>query len=327
MESKLPAPSQVDSPNIELGFVILSHVKNPLLARLLSKLNELYNFPPIVIHHDFFQSVLPFTEAQLTSNITILRSRKETRWADFSIVDAFLSGLEKLYEKHSPDWFCNLSASCYPVSLGTRVRSELAETNFDAFLGHAAVSAEGTYPPESEVQSIGEILLSPSLPTHTSDVNTWLDMCYRRYVATERSGTLFNSKFKCFAGDQWFTANAKAARKLLNARHENRNLVRHYMNVHVPDESFCQTVLCNDSDLNICESNRRFVNWHTPGAHPLDLTQSNFEMLVASGCHFARKFSLPTSGTVLDCLERLHLDATSVQPTASFTERLIDRHS
>ncbi len=306
---------RVNRKKITIGFVVLSHTQNRLLERLLSKLNQLYDSPPIVIHHDYSQAPFPISETQLTPNISLVKPHRETHWGGFSIVDAFLAGLEQLYQKHSPGWFANLSASCYPVATGSSVLTELARADYDALLGTAVLYPELKYPADTSIRSIGSILLSPSLPTYTSDVRTWMDACFRRYVATEQSGSLFGPTFGCFAGDQWFTANARAASVLLRSKRTLPDLVRHYSKVDVPDESFYQTVLCNEPSLRICECNRRFANWDTPGAHPLELMGSDFQRIVDSGCHFARKVSPQASGELLDVLDRWHLSAQGL-PTA-----------
>jgi hypothetical protein len=290
-----------------LGFVILSHTANSMLARLLSRLNRIYSAPPIVIHHDHSQAPMPLSQDQLTSNVSFVKPHVATRWGRFSIVEAFLRGLEELYDKHSPDWFANLSASCYPVSPGSNVLGELAQTPHDALIGTVKLHPEMEIPDASSVSSIGEFLLSPSLPTHTSDVATWMNACYRRYVATDRSGSLFGPSFGCYAGDQWFTGNSRAASVLLSSKHTYPDLVHHYSRVRVPDESFCQTVLCNDPGLQIAPFNKRFVDWHTPHAHPVELTYADFARVVESGCHFARKFS-ERSCDLMDCLDQWQLD-------------------
>lgn len=287
----------------KIGFVILSHTHDPLLGRLLKKLDQLYDRPPIVIHHDFTQSLIPLTKEQLTPNVSIVDQPVRTRWGDISIVEAFLLSLEELYQQYAPDWFANLSTSCYPVLSGSSVITEVTNGPYDAYLGFARV-----YPQRcsaSPMSTLGEFLISPSLPTHASDVETWLTACHRRYVKFEQASALFSSHFGCFAGDQWFTANAKAARLLINSRNQNSALFDYYSRVHVPDKSYYQTILCNSS-LNICPRNKRYANWHTEGAHPLELGMHDYDKMVKSGCHFARKISLTQSATLLDALDQLH---------------------
>jgi hypothetical protein len=290
-----------------LGFVITSHTNDLRLDRLLRKLNQLYESPPVIIHHDFSQSSLPLIDSKLPPNVTVLKRHYKTRWAHISVIDAVLTSVEELYCKYAPDWFAYLSTACYPVALGSSVLTEISETEYDGFVGYYQLWPEVTYPPASPIDSIGEILLCPALPTHSGDVATWLKAAYHRYVSTDRSGTLFGPHYRCFVGDSWFTANAKAAAVLITSRREHCDLFYHYTNVCAPEESYYATVLCNDGSLNLCANNKRFANWQTPEAHPLLLTMSDMENMLASKCHFARKVSLEKSADLLHALDELHL--------------------
>ena len=125
---------ETTAPKPVLGFVILSHSTTAPLTPLISTLNRIYSNPPIVIHHDFSQCLLPTLGDLLGSNITIVHPHLRTRWAHMSIVDAFLVGLEILFQKYSPDWFTLLSAGCFPVAKAEHVLGELATTRYDAYM-------------------------------------------------------------------------------------------------------------------------------------------------------------------------------------------------
>ena len=125
-----------------LGFVILSHTASPTLGRLVSALNGIYDNPPIVIHHDFSQSPLPLQSHQLGRHISIVEPYFRTRWADISLVDAFLAALELLFEKYSPDWFSFLSTECYPIASASDVLGELAKSPYDAYIESVKVKLE-----------------------------------------------------------------------------------------------------------------------------------------------------------------------------------------
>ena len=53
-----------------VGFVLLTHNNPVQVLRLITTLNRLFNYPPIVCHHDFSKSELP-TES-LTSNVSFV---------------------------------------------------------------------------------------------------------------------------------------------------------------------------------------------------------------------------------------------------------------
>lgn len=136
----------------------------------------------------------------------------------------------------------------------------------------------------------------------------WVNSCYQRYISTVPSGiSLFSTDFDCFAGDHWFTANAKAAEVLISSRRERSGLFHHYSNVFCPEELFYQTVLCNHRGIRICPDNRRYADWSGGGPHPKELEEDDLSAILKSGCHFARKFSAEKSFSLLEALDHLHL--------------------
>ena len=115
-----------------IGFVILSHGDQALLARLVSRLDQLYNNPPIACHHDFSQA--PLDTAAFPGNVRFVQPSVATGWGKLSVVTAGLSALRLLVETADPDWFVLLSATDYPVRAAELVMHELATTRHDAFL-------------------------------------------------------------------------------------------------------------------------------------------------------------------------------------------------
>jgi hypothetical protein len=286
---------------VVLGFVILSHTNSPMLARLIATLNRIYDNPPIVIHHDFSQSPLPLD--QHGNNVLVVEPHYRTWWGHITLVEAFLTALEILFEKYVPDWFVLLSTACYPVMAGGNVLDELARSPYDAYLDYKTITLSSV-PLRDRVVTKWKNLRG--LPNRHSP-QQWINHCYNLYVSTVRPGvSLFSKDFECFAGDHWFTANSRVAKVLIASRRERETLFRHYCHLHCPEESFYQTVLCNERDLRICPDNKRFAEWSLGGAHPKELTEEDLPKILKSGCHFARKFSAEKSVTVLDALDRRH---------------------
>ena len=296
-----------------LGFVILSHAATPNLERLISALNRLYDKPPIVIHHDISQSPLPLPTEQRAANISIVEPHFKTRWADFSIVNAFLSALDLLYEKHSPDWFAFLSTECYPAMPADDVLNELATSPYDAYVESVKVTLELepkrnwlTRKVARLLQMIGLADKPAAQDPAVKNRRRWINGCYYRYVDSAKPETTpFSSDFECYAGELWLTANAKAAKILIAARREHNKLFYHYCNVFCPDESYWQTILNNRRDLRICPSNRRYAAWSPGDIHPKELSEVDLQKILESKCHFARKFTATKSSRLIDSLDAI----------------------
>ena len=90
-------------------------------------------------------------------------------------------------------------------------------------------------------------------------------------------------------------------------------LASHYRrSLFAPSESYYQTILRNLPSLNLCTNNSlRLIRWtHPKTGHPDVLTSEDFEWMVNSGRHFARKIDQRVDARLLDLLdERLGVKA------------------
>ena len=119
----------------------------------------------------------------------------------------------------------------------------------------------------------------------------------------------FSRTFRCYAGWQWFTANRKAVRAVLDF-HDNRPaLARHYRNVWCADESYFHCILCNDPSVRLVNDNKRYTEWRQGDPHPRTFGALSAPKILASGCHFARKFDADQDAAALDALDAA-LDAS-----------------
>jgi hypothetical protein len=300
-ESKTPVLDKVCGRYM-LGFVILSHDSPEQVLRLVDRLAALYGQPPIVIHHDFSKSELD--AALLPSCASVVRPHIVTARAQWSLVEATVLGLRGLYARHdAPDWFSVISGADYPVKPATAVLAELRHSPGDAFMQYQHISAETA---ETEWQHrcvwryfrrhfrLPDIVQS-RMPF--AENRAWPGWCAAPSLP-------FSREFQCYAGSQWFTANRKCAERILRWYDSKNQLTSHYerSRVPVPDESYFQCVLVNDTSLTIVNDNKRYLEWGQSG-RPRTLTGQDLPSIMASSAHFARKFAL--GDAVLDDLDRI----------------------
>lgn len=306
-----------------LGFLILSHGDRRPLLRLTRTISRLYDRPPIVCHHDMAQS--PIDTAAFSDNVHFVPDPVSTGWAKWSLVEATLRALTLLYTRADPAWFTLLSAADYPVAPAADVLSELDASPHDVLMDFRAVPRSGTLPPPpgslASLQHHGSepnmalareryrnaiikypvLRLSPPQYSSTKH-NGW--RIGRETVALpfEPPSTPFAGKTQCYVGSQWFSANRRAANRILERTALHRALERHLRSRVVPDECFFQSLLCNQYDLSVDPDPRRYADWGGGGAHPLPLHEDALAAAFASGAHFARKFE--TDSPALDAVDR-----------------------
>lgn len=287
-----------------VGFVLLTHSDPDQVLKLSRVLNGLYDFPPIVCHHDFAQCALD--KSLFSANVSFVEPHFPTFWGCFAIVPAALAAIRILMDgKDSPDWFYLLSGSDYPAMSADRVLSVLRKTPHDAFIDHRRITYDDLARSASAAE--GEIGFSRG---------SYMRLAYRRYcaVAIPRPSLAkpwafppvghsylfhprwrslirgpFSESFRCYAGEHWFTANSKAAEVLLSQSDRSSRLLAHLRRRECPEECFHHSMLGN-SQLSLRNNNLRYIDWLSSGAwHPKTLTIEDLPMIAASGAHFARK--------------------------------------
>ncbi|MCP2727694.1 beta-1,6-N-acetylglucosaminyltransferase [Limnofasciculus baicalensis] len=287
-----------------IGFILLTHTKPHQIIRLVTRLNSMFDCPPIVCHHDFFQSDFPIDA--LSKNVLLVHPHIKTGWGNFSVVESTLRALRLMYQTpDSPDWFILLSGADYPIKPANQILDDLASRSYDVYIEHEPIK-------------------------YNDYERDWQRKCYERYCTVKfqfsfpninlrlTNGELtlkhplltryflpFSSKFRCFAGGQWFCANRKAAEYLIDFHTTKPSLASHYCQVEIPDESYYQTILCNNPHLKIKNNHWRYIDWSKEGKHPETLLFEDLPKLLASSAHFARKFDVDTDIRILDELDAI----------------------
>ena len=303
-----------------IGFVILVNPFNPLeqTARLIRTLNRMFDYPPIACHHDFGQN--PQFIENCPANVRLVHPHVDTRWGDFSCVEATIQALRLLYAGgEGPEWFVFLSGSDYPIKPAVKILADLRGGGFDAHVEHKLISkGDLAYPRDPENPQGWKW-------------ETWLQQCHKRYCSRRvdvpslnrylryrtrtywlehpfftRGRLPFTPEFKCFAGEVWFTANHRCARRILDFYERDQKVTAHYRKTLVPEESYLQTILANAPDLRLSQNCLRYVDWTRGGSNPKVLTMDDLPKLKGTKAHFARKFDESTDTRILDELDAIN---------------------
>lgn len=119
---------------ISVGFVLVTHNHVDQTAFLCRRLNDMFDHPPIAIHHDFGQTSMNVSD--FSHNVHVVEDWIETSWASVEVVDANLKALRLLYQKANPDWVISLSNACYPIKTAEAIIAALTAADGDAFIGY-----------------------------------------------------------------------------------------------------------------------------------------------------------------------------------------------
>ncbi len=308
---------------VKIGFAILSHNEPGQVLRLVKTLNAMFGEPTIVCHHDFNQS--PLDERLFPKNVEFAHPHISTRWGHVSLPLGAFKALSLLPKYEHLDWFVLLSGCDYPVRSADEIESGLSNPDWDAYLDHREIQF-GILPPGQTATDGG------------FDRPSWIPLAYDRYCAVRlwwprpSKKLLFSGSFpirkshffirnprllkflqrdrpaRIFGGDFWFQLNRKALTRIMSDPATGR-IERYYTTRLNTAESFFQTALCNQPDLRICKSHKRYADWTRGGPHPKWLEAEDVPKILESGAYFARKFR-PKS-TALDYLDKNVLGISS----------------
>jgi len=286
-----------------LGFVILTHDNPPQILRLINRLVSMFGNPPIVCHHDFSKCDLDTN--LFPPNVTFVQPHLVTARARWSLVEAMIAGLRVLYEREDvPEWFILLSGADYPIKPAKVVLAELKETAYDAFVEYVPIDPGA---PQTDYQKRCVWRYFRRHIQLPASIQRFMPFCENRALPEwfPHRPLPFSEHFRCYAGSQFFTANHKCVQHILAWHSTQRALADHYYlcRVPVPDESYIQCILCNESSLRIPNDNKRYIDWSTETGKPKALTMTDLPALLRSPAHFARKFDMRGGNPILDRLD------------------------
>ncbi|RUS98418.1 glycosyl transferase [Trichormus variabilis SAG 1403-4b] len=292
---------------ISVGFILLTHKKTKQIHRLIDHLNKMFNYPPIVCHHDF--SKCDLSVDTLPKNISFVHPHLQTAWGEFSIVEATVQAIKLMYESaNCPDWFILLSGSDYPIKTAKKILGDLTLSKYDAHINHEEIIYK-VYQQNVKMGLIWQILAHQRYCSYELCSIPLLNNLKVRleHPLLTKPFLPFSYKLRCFGGGQWFSANKRAAEYIIKFHSHKNALTSHYRRRMFADESYFQTILANAPHLNLKNDDYRYVDWSTKAAHPKTIVIEDLPHLLASSCHFARKFDIDIDSNILDQLDIITL--------------------
>lgn len=327
-------------PMSRVVYLILSHTQPHQVARLLRRLRPTDSDAHIVLHHDEASSHLDPALLRDIGSVHRIPSRPVV-WGDFSHVGAIIRGM-RWARNHLPfDWLVLLSGQDYPIRPIPEIEAFLSDTEFDGFVKGSPVGSG----PEADREGLRRyfyryhrVPLSRHLIVDEEGRTAKTARRVREaqplisvktapsgvYVGVRRLRTPFSADLQCYRGSTWFTISSRCVEAVDRFIRANPSYLRHYRRTRSAAESFIITILLNNPGLNLSTDHLRYIRFRSGRPNPEILTSDDFDELVSSGLHFARKFDVSVDAKILDLLdERVHatepprVRSTSVGPRSS----------
>ena len=314
----------------KIVYLIASHNNPSQLLRLVETIKAESPNSQVLIHHDYSSCYLDPAAFEQVSNVHIIEDYVSVKWGEFSMVQMELYCINWLMANSLEfDWLIFLSGQDYPIKSLAEIEEFLSKTEYDGFVEYylAKPSQKSQTNPRAKfwrrcfyqyykissapnlkvAHAIGRIInrRQPfvNLQTHKSGV----------YLGIRSFSTPFNSKFLAYTGSQWHTLSYRCIQYIHDFVDANPAFVKYYQKTLIPDEYFFQTILLNNPQINIFNDNKRYIAWDK--SCPVVLSSHDFDRLIASDQHFARKFDSKVDTQILDRLDQYVL-ANNEQVTA-----------
>ena len=328
------APARV----AKVVYFVASHVNPPQVARLVRALRTGNPESRVVIHHDEKVSHLDPATVLEFGNVEMLPAMP-VQWGQFISSRMVLSAIEWICAHHDFDYVIYLSGQDYPIKPLAQIERELGEQvgRTDAFCDVTpARQSQWHLGPERYLYRYYDLPRLPGLmklrkrmQRRSNKVRALAerqrrnpDPLPRFHVARDRYGDrkigvrmpagLFGPRgLTVYAGSAWWTISKRAAEHVTRFFRHHRAVANHYRRVlFAPSESMIPTILLNAPHLTSRgNDHKRFIRWSNPrSGHPDLLTADDFQTLVASPHHFARKIDGSRDARLLDLLDR-HIGA------------------
>jgi hypothetical protein len=316
-----------------LAYLIMAHEHPPQLLRLVNALDcERAIF---CIHIDRKVDARPFQNAiGDRRNVHFVQDRVNANWMGFSLVEATLR-LLALAVREGFDYCVLLSGADYPI------KSNEALLSFYSRAQGEYIAFWRLEDRPSWMHKVRYHYFIDAIPIRGWSTGTekayWRRLFWGRFFRVQKyiPQRRFPPGMVPFGGPDWWSLSIECARYVLRFVEENPRFKRFYKTTASPGEMFFQTIILNSrfaQRVQNCDAysrwreqraaaadsqaypmlsdesfNFRYTDWsgELTGARetPAILDERDWEKLVASPSHFARKFDPRRSATLLDRID------------------------
>lgn len=313
-------------------YLIQTHNNPEQIYRLVRQIKVASANALVLISHDFTNTHLDIAPLKELSNVHLLKRQKKAKRGVFSLIQPYLDAIDWLFDRdYNFDWLIYLSEQDYPCQPTSEIESFLEQTEYDGFIQYWNAIAPGNpwgragfwryyrqyYPLSSVVSKIVERTLRSRFiqanllslqPIHIANLdNPFLikNVNDELMLGFLPKALPFNEKFICYGGSQWHTLSKACVQYIHKVIHTNTDLINHYKHTLIPDESLIQTILVNSKLFKLCNDRKRYVDFSgkRSDGRPRILTLQDYQQLVNSKIHFARKFDLEKDTQILDKID------------------------
>jgi len=317
-----------------LALLLMVHDKPEQLARLVDAMqHEGIRF---YVHVDLKSDMAPF-EVQLAGrdNVRFLRQRVRANWMAFSLVEATLRLLAEA-RAEGFDYCVLLSGADYPIKSAAQLLDFYGRAQGE-YIAFWRLQDRPSWLPKVRYHYLMDRIpirdwIAGKEPSYLRRFFWGRFYRYRQYMPVRS----FPAGFEPYGGPDWWSLSRGCVDFVLDFVARNPSFVKFYRTASSPGEMFFQTMILNSdwaSRVENCEEywrwsgelgeeereaersmipderfNYRYVDWsgERDGLRetPAILDERDWEQLLRSPSHFARKFHPERSAALLERIDR-----------------------
>ncbi|MDA1087943.1 MAG: hypothetical protein O2901_13135 [Verrucomicrobia bacterium] len=289
-----------------IAYLILAHRSPSLVRRLISRLST--PEARFFVHIDKKVNFGPFQWAldEIEEERVFFVDRIDTRWGEYSLVEATLAGLRAaVAHRESFQHYVLLSGQSYPLANADYIQECLASHWDRSTMEYRPLPEEKRTRIERYYFSLrGWRRVYPDSVPQSGLKHRLIQKACRRILSMPR---IFPNGLQPYFGSQWWCLSAGAADYVLEYVRRHPEYVRFQKLCDVPDEMFFQSIFAGADDaIRDAIDNRpfQFAIWEDGGQpSPVVLESRHFDQISASESLFARKFDLGVDSKLLDRID------------------------
>jgi hypothetical protein len=308
-------------------YLIFSHDNIEQLVRLVASIRQLSPHALISIHHDPRHSILDLELFALIPDVYLVPQPIPGEWGDFSLVAQYLHAMKWCLNNLNFDWLVSITGLSYPIKPLTEFEEKLELSEFDAYVYHFDAFDPGHWPVgTAETRYLFRYIKLPKfyyyykLPLGVRNRlvkwRVWLNAAQplfrivpmprgaptrlgiRRWLRPDRNG------FRLYAGRQMLNIKRSVLSRIFEFIEKNPSWLVSQRRALIPDESFFNSIIVNDSKIKVCNDVLRYIKW--PPDHAASVAAIKHEEVdevMQSGAAFALKLDSRIDPLSLDKID------------------------
>ena len=272
------------------------------INRRLEKIDDYFSY--FFIHIDLKLPEKALSQLNWLPDKMPMIERLDTKWADFSLVQATLNAMEAIKATNREfNTITLLSGQDYPLKTNNYINNYFKNQEKRILIEHYQLPNYDKWSPRGGLYRVDKFFFG--LKSHELFGSKTLNFLGNVFPKLKRNQP---GNLKPYAGSQWWTIDMYALNYILGFVKMHPAYSVFHEDTFAPDEIFFQTILLNSKDKriqdNIVNNNKRFIRWKNSGmSHPEVLQKEDLLDLKNSDSLFARKFDINIDSEILNLID------------------------